>query len=83
MNENESYVFSVEHPVKWSMAPEQFWINGWFVSKNETRYVDVRAFIDDVAFMGIYGLPRGDIEAAYPQWTARHHPGFAFRLDPW
>ena len=83
MNENESYVFSVEHPVKWSMPPEQFWITGWFVSKNGIRYVDVRAFIDDVPFMGLLGLPRRDIEAAYPQWTVGQHPGFAFRLDPW
>jgi glycosyltransferase involved in cell wall biosynthesis len=83
MNENESYLFSVEQPVKWSLLPEQFWITGWFVSKNEMRYVDVRAFIDDVPFMGLLGLPRKDIEAAYPQWTAGQHPGFAFRLDPW
>ena len=83
MNENESYLFSVEQPNRWSLLPEQFWITGWFVSKNDTRYVDVRAFIDDVPFMGLLGLPRRDIEAAYPQWTAGQHPGFAFRLDPW
>jgi glycosyltransferase involved in cell wall biosynthesis/GT2 family glycosyltransferase len=83
MNENESYLFSVEQPTQWTIPPEQFWITGWFVSKNEMRYVDVRAFVDDVPFMGILGLPRGDIEAAYPQWTAGQHPGFAFRLDPW
>ena len=83
MNENESYVFHVEHPTDWSLKPEQFWITGWFVSKTHIRYVDVRAFIDDVPFMGFLGLPRADIEAAYPQWTAHQHPGFAFRLDPW
>ena len=67
MNENESYVFSVEQPVKWSMPPEQFWITGWFVSKNGVRFVDVRAFIDDVPFMGLLGLPRRDIEAGAPE----------------
>ena len=83
MNENESYVFSVEHPAKWSLKPEQFWITGWFISKTALRYVDVRAFVDDVPFMGLFGLPRHDIEAAYPQWTHGTHPGFSFRLDPW
>jgi Glycosyltransferase len=83
MNENESYVFCVEHPKDWSLKPEQFWITGWFISKTAMRYVDVRAFIDDVPFMGFLGLPRPDIEAAYPQWTAHLHPGFSFRLDPW
>jgi glycosyltransferase involved in cell wall biosynthesis/GT2 family glycosyltransferase len=83
MNENESYIFCVEQPTKWSIKPEQFWITGWFLSKTGLRYVDVRAFIDDVPFMGFLGLPRRDIEAAYPQYTRDQHPGFAFRLDPW
>lgn len=83
MNENESYLFSVEHPTQWSLKPEQFWIAGWFVSKTGLRYVDMRAFVDDVPFMGLFGLPRRDIEQSYPQWTAGQHPGFSFRLDPW
>ena len=69
MNENESYVFSVEQPAQWSLKPEQFWITGWFVSKNGISYSDVRAFVDDVPHTGLLGLPRRDIEAAYPQWT--------------
>ncbi len=83
MNENESYLFHVELPTRWKLKPEQFWITGWFVSKTTLRHLDVRAFIDDVAFMGFLGLPRPDIEKTYPQWTAHQHPGFAFRLDPW
>jgi glycosyltransferase involved in cell wall biosynthesis len=83
MNENESYLFTVEHPTNWKLKPEQFWITGWFVSKTNLRYVDMRAFVDDVPFMGLFGLPRKDIEASYPQWTAGQHPGFAFRLDLW
>lgn len=83
INENESYLFSVELPTDWTLKPEQFWITGWFVSKNGMRYVDVRAFIDDVPVMGLFGLPRRDIEAAYAHWTQGAHTGFSFRLDPW
>lgn len=83
MNENESYVFNVERPTSWNLKPEQFWITGWFVSKTRLRYVDVRAFIDDVPCMGFLGLPRRDIEETFPEWTRHQHPGFAFRLDPW
>ncbi len=83
INENEAYLFSVEQPVDWTLKPEQFWITGWFVSKNGIRYNDVRAFIDDVPIMGLFGLPRPDIEATYAHWTQGAHAGFSFRLDPW
>jgi glycosyltransferase involved in cell wall biosynthesis len=83
INENESYLFSVEQPSNWTIKPEQFWITGWFVSKNAIRYTDVRAFIDEVPIMGLFGLPRPDIEATYAHWTQGGHAGFAFRLDPW
>ena len=66
INENESYLFSVEHLSGWTIKPAQFWISGWFVSKTGVRYTEVRAFIDEVPFMGLFGLPRRDIESAYP-----------------
>jgi glycosyltransferase involved in cell wall biosynthesis/GT2 family glycosyltransferase len=83
MNENESYLFHVEQPTDWNLTPDHFWIYGWFVSKTPTTYVDVRAFIDDVPFTGMLGMPRDDIEAAYPGWTKGRPPGFCFRLEPW
>jgi glycosyltransferase involved in cell wall biosynthesis/GT2 family glycosyltransferase len=83
MNENESYLFHVEQPSEWERPPEHFWIYGWFVSKNGITYTDLRAFIDDVPFTGMLGMPRDDIEAAYPGWTKGRAPGFAFRLEPW
>lgn len=83
MNENESYLFHIEQPDLWQRAPDHFWIYGWFVSKNDTTYTDVRAFIDDVPFTGFLGLPRPDIEQAYAGWTKGRSPGFAFRLEPW
>jgi glycosyltransferase involved in cell wall biosynthesis len=83
INENEAYLFSVEQPVDWTLRPTQFWITGWFVSKTGHRYKDVRAFIDHVPVMGLFGLPRPDIEKAYAHWTRGAHTGFSFRLDPW
>ncbi|GAB5560387.1 MAG: hypothetical protein SynsKO_20340 [Synoicihabitans sp.] len=83
MNENESYIFHVEQPTEWEMEPNHFWIYGWFVSKNDISYTDVRAFIDDVPFAGLLGMPRPDIETSFPGWTKGRAPGFAFRLEPW
>ncbi len=83
INENEVYLFCVEHASGWTIKPRQFWISGWFVSKNDIRYTDVRAFLDDVPVMGLFGQPRPDIETTYAHWTRGAHPGFAFRLDPW
>ena len=83
INENESCIFCVEQPTDWTLPPEQFWITGWFVAKTTQRFKDVRAFIDEVPTMGLFGLPRPDIEAAYAHWTQGTHAGFSFRLDPW
>ena len=83
MNENESYLFHIEQPEEWHRTPDHFWIYGWFVPKNNVVYTDVRAFIDDVPFTGLLGLPRPDIEEAYAGWTKGRAPGFAFRLEPW
>lgn len=83
MNENESYLFHIEQPAEWNRSPDHFWIYGWFVPKNTTVYTDMRAFIDDVPFTGLLGLPRPDIEEAYAGWTKGRPPGFAFRLEPW
>lgn len=83
MNENESYLFHIEQPDEWNRAPDHFWIYGWFVSKTADYYTDIRAFIDDVPFTGMMGMPRPDIEAAYSHWTAGKMPGFALRLEPW
>ncbi|MCF3652100.1 glycosyltransferase [Synoicihabitans lomoniglobus] len=83
MNENESYLFHIEQPTDWRLKPDHFWIYGWFVPKNNVVYTDVRAFIDDVPFTGLLGLPRPDIEHAYSGWTKGRAPGFAFRLEPW
>ena len=83
MNENESYLFHIEQPTDWNRTPDHFWIIGWFIAKNDTVYTDMRAFVDDVPFTGLMGMPRPDIEAAYPGWTRGRAPGFAFRLEPW
>ncbi len=83
MNENESYLFHIEQPDEWHRTPDHFWIYGWFVPKNNQFYTDMRAFIDDVPFTGLLGLPRPDIEQAYAGWTKGRAPGFAFRLEPW
>ena len=83
INENEAYAFSVEQPVDWALEARSFWIAGWFIAKQGKNYTEVRAFIDDVPFMGLFGLPRPDIEARYPEWLQGRSAGFSFRLDPW
>jgi O-antigen biosynthesis protein len=83
INENEAYAFSVEQPVDWNLKPDTFWITGWFIAKQGKNCTDVRAFIDDVPFMGLFGLPRPDVEARYSEWLQGRSAGFAFRLDPW
>ncbi len=37
---------------------EPTWISGWFLSKTEAYFSDLRAVSGGVSFLGIYGIPR-------------------------
>lgn len=67
MNENEAYVFHIEEPTDWSALPGRCEIRGWFHSKIGATFHDVRAVVGDRVFPGIWGVPRPDIHARWPE----------------
>ena len=82
MNENDAYIFDVEEPAQWTFTGEPVWISGWFISKTGAVFSDIRAVIDDVAYLGIFGLPREDIERRHRGYFGLPHAGFCLRLQP-
>ncbi|WP_438479507.1 glycosyltransferase [Oleiharenicola lentus] len=82
MNENDAYIFDVESPRDWVFNGEPVWISGWFISKVDAVFSDVRAVIDGVPHMGILGMPRPDVEQRYRGRVGLPHAGFLLRVTP-
>ncbi len=82
MNENAAYIFDVEEPRSWVFHGEPVWISGWFVSKTGAVFSDIRALIDGVPHLGIFGLPRENVERQYRGCFDLPHAGFLLRVLP-
>lgn len=82
MNENSAYIFDVEEPKDWVFHGEPVWISGWFLSKVGAVFSDIRAVIDGVPHMGIFGLPHEHVERRYRGYTGLPHAGFLLRVNP-
>ena len=82
MNENDSYIFDVELPTTWVFDGVPIWISGWFLTKTGAVFSDIRAVTGGVVHLGIFGLPRSEIEQRHRGWTGMPHAGFSFLLSP-
>lgn len=82
MNENDAYIFDVEEPRQWVFKGEPVWISGWFYSKSGAVFSDIRAIIDGVTCLGIFGLPRENLERQYRGAFTLPHIGFSLLVRP-
>ena len=82
MNENDSYIFDVELPTKWVFEGEPTWISGWFLSKTEAYFTDLRAVSGGVAYLGIFGIPRPEHEERHRGRVGLPHAGFVLQVRP-
>lgn len=82
MNENDSYIFDVELPTKWVFSGEPTWISGWFVSKTEAYFSDIRAVSGGATHLGILGIPRPDVEERHRGRVGLPHAGFVLQVRP-
>ena len=82
MNENDSYIFDVELPTKWVFEGEPTWISGWFLSKTEAYFSDLRAVTGGVSHLGIFGIPRPDVEERHRGRAGLPHAGFVLQVRP-
>ncbi|HEX2861404.1 MAG TPA: hypothetical protein VHN79_07180, partial [Lacunisphaera sp.] len=76
MNENDSYIFDVELPTTWVFSGEPVWISGWFLSKTEAYFSDLRAVTGGAVHLGILGIPRPEIEERHRGRIGLPHAGF-------
>jgi hypothetical protein len=82
MNENAAYIFDVETPRQWTFTGGKTWVAGWFISKTGAIFRDIRAWVDDRPFTGIFGLPRPEIEQKHRGRAGLPYAGFSFLIEP-
>jgi O-antigen biosynthesis protein len=82
VNENDSYIFDVELPTEWHFSGEPTWITGWFLSKTDAWFSDIRAVTGGRVFLGILGLPRPEKEAQHRGRIGLPHAGFVLQVKP-
>jgi len=77
--------FAVEiHPPDWRFPAGASWIAGWILCAPEegSAVTDLRAWIDQRVFLGLFGLPRPEIETARLRRSGPPYAGFSCLLHP-
>lgn len=83
MTTSPSWKFAVEvHPVGWCFPRGSSWVAGWIWAA-ENRFVsDLRAWLDHRPFLGLYGLPKPDLDRQLLGRSGPPYSGFAFLIEP-
>lgn len=75
--------FAVEvHPPDWRFPAGPSWVAGWFFAGPERLTIDVRAWIDDRPFLGLWGLPRPGHDEKFLGRPGPPYTGFVLQLTP-
>ena len=82
MNENDAYLFDVEEPITWDFDGTPVRLKGWFISKHDALFSDLRVVIDGIPYLGLWGLPRPEIETQYGANKRLPHAGFECLFRP-
>ncbi len=80
--ETDRHSSSVELPTDWNLRAEKTWVLGWFLAKNGAVYTDIRGWLGDEPYLGLFGMPRPEIETARRGHPGLPHAGFLFLLEP-
>src|SRR5882757_5334035 len=83
MIETDDYIVLVESPAQWGLEPGRHWMSGWFVAKPGRVYHDIRAWVDEVCYLGILGLPRRDLHAKFNYGLNSLLSEFFIEFDAW
>jgi GT2 family glycosyltransferase len=75
--------FHIDSPTQWRPDSPHVEIRGWFYAGGEAQCIDIRARIDGAVTLGIYGLERPDIQAAFAGGLSALRTGFIQRAQGW
>ncbi|MFI5336491.1 MAG: glycosyltransferase [Opitutales bacterium] len=75
--------FHVDSPAHWRPEVVGLEITGWLYPGEETACLDIRARVDQRAYLGIYGLERPDTQQALGGSLAARRTGFIQRVQVW
>ncbi len=77
------FAFHVDHPLDWRPASPDMEITGWFYPGAGRECLDLRARVDGVVFLGLYGLDRPDIQPLFAGDPAARRNGFRQQVRIW
>ena len=75
--------FNIDSPDHWRPERAEIEVKGWLYPGENTLCVDIRARVDQRAYLGLYGLDRPDAQAACSGSLAALRSGFSQRLIVW
>ena len=75
--------FHIDQPAHWRPESPGMEITGWFYPGAGQECLDVRARIDGVAFLGLYGLDRPDTQQEFAGDPAARRSGFRLQVRVW
>ncbi len=81
MTDSASPRFHIDAPAGWQPAEAKIEIKGWLYTAGGCR--DIRARVDKRATLGLYGLDRPDIQAAFDGSLASRRTGFLVQVQVW
>ena len=83
MSDPRNWQCSVEiHPASWHFPAGKSWIAGWVWSSERRLVTDVRGWVDGRPFLGLWGLPRPEIEQRLLDRPGPPYLGFSLLLSP-
>jgi glycosyltransferase involved in cell wall biosynthesis/GT2 family glycosyltransferase len=83
MSRAPEFAYHLDHPPAWKPTVPNLEIVGWLYAGAGRECRDIRAVVDGVIFLGIYGLERADVRQAYPADPNASRTGFMVRTLMW
>jgi glycosyltransferase involved in cell wall biosynthesis len=83
MTEPVGWQFEIEvHPADWRFPAGTSWLAGWIHAPADHAVTDLRAWVDDRPFLGLWGLPRPDLDRRLLGRPGPPYAGFSCLLSP-
>ncbi len=83
MSNPSATAYHIDKPAHWAPSRPEGLVEGWFHAGPGGECRDIRALVDDLPHLGIYGLERADVASAFPQDPRALLTGFRIRVRFW
>lgn len=83
MSDTALLAYHIDKPGSWTVRDPVVFIEGWFFAGPGRECRDIRAVVDGLPHLGIYGLERPDVHAAFNHDPGALRTGFRIKTHFW